>query len=313
MTAPVMDMPRPERRTLASRLSRFWRRPWHDKLFVLCDRIRMSFPGFPVPLRLPFGSWWVIRRGAIDGDIQAGKFETAELEFTQHFLQPGMTVLDIGANCGLYTLLAAQCIGTSGRVFAFEPSPRERKRLRTHLWLNCCTNARIVPFALGSHTTLADLYVVQGAQTGCNSLRPPQVAEPVMPTRVEIRTLDDFLEREKLPGVDFIKMDVEGGELEVLKGAAKLFQGPRLPVLLLEVSDLRTAAWNYKAREILHFLQERSYAFFSISAGGSLVPSSYSEDYLDTNLVALPQRARQAIVERLRRSSQDNVVGEEAH
>jgi FkbM family methyltransferase len=313
MTAPVMDMPRPERRTLASRLSRFWRRPWHEKIFVLCDRIRMSFPGFPVPLRLPFGSWWVIRRGAIDGDIQAGKFETAELQFTQRFLQPGMTVLDIGANCGLYTLLASRCVGARGRVFAFEPSPRERKRLRTHLWLNRCTNARIVPYALGSRASQADLYVVQGAQTGCNSLRPPQVVEPVMRARVEIRALDDFLGTEKLSCVDFIKMDVEGGELEVLRGAAKLFQGPRLPVLLLEVSDLRTAAWNYKAKEILHFLQEHGYVFFSISSGGRLVPPSYSEDYLDTNLVALPQRACQAVVERLQGSSQDNVVGEEAH
>lgn len=289
MTAPVMDMPRPERRTLASRLSRFLRRPWHEKIFVLCDRIRMSFPGFPVPLRLPFGSWWVIRRGAIDGDIQAGKFETAELQFTQRFLQPGMTVLDIGANCGLYTLLASHCVGARGRVFAFEPSPRERKRLRTHLWLNRCTNARIAPYALGSRTSQADLYVVQGAQTGCNSLRPPQIAEPVMPARVEIRALDDFLGAEKLSSVDFIKMDVEGGELEVLRGAAKLFQGPRLPALLLEVSDLRTAAWNYKAKEILHFLQEHGYVFFSISAEGRLVPPSYSEDYLDTNLVALPK------------------------
>ena len=313
MTAPVMDMPRTERRTLASRLSRFWHRPWHEKLFVLCDRIRMSFPGFPAPMRLPFGAWWVIRRSASDGDIQAGTFETAELQFTQRFLQPGMTVLDIGANCGLYTLLAAHCVGSSGRVFAFEPSPRERKRLRTHLWLNRCTNARIVPCALGSHTSQADLYVVQGAQTGCNSLRTPRVAEPVALMRVEIRTLDDFLEREKLPAVDFIKMDVEGGELEVLKGAAKLFQGPRLPVLLLEVSDLRTAAWNYKAKEILDFLQERGYAFFSVSAGGALVPASYSEDYLDTNLVALPQRARQTILERLGGSSQDNVVREEGH
>ncbi len=101
--------------------------------------------------------------------------------------------------------------------------------------------------------------------------------------------------------------------MEVLRGATKLFQAPRLPVLLVEVSDLRTAAWNYKAKEILHFLQERGYVFFSISSGGRLVLPSYSEDYLDTNLVALPKRACQAIVERLQGSLQDNMVGEEAH
>ena len=312
MTAPVMDMPRAERRTLASRLRCFWNRPWAEKLFVLCSRIKMSFPGFPVPLRLPFGAWWVIRHGAIDGDLLAGKFEAAELEFTQQFLQPGMTVLDIGANCGLYTLLAVRCVGARGRVFAFEPSPRERKRLREHLWLNHCTNARIVPYALGSQTAQADLYVVMGVQTGCNSLRPPHVDEPVSPRRVEIRTLDDFLLAEKVPAVDFIKMDVEGGELEVLKGATKLLQGPRLPVLLLEVSDLRTAAWNYSAKEILFFLQERGYAFFSLSAGGRLVPASYSENYVDANLVALPQSARHGILEKLRPTSQDDGVREGA-
>lgn len=313
MTTPVMDARQAQRRTLAARFRRFWNRPWHEKLFVVCDRIKMSFPGFPVPLRLPFGAWWVIRRGAIDANLADGTFETSELEFAQRYLQPGMTVLDIGANSGLYTLLAARCVGSEGRVIAFEPSPRERSRLRTHIWLNRCTNVQIVPYALGSRTSQADLFVVQGAQTGCNSLRPPQVAEPVARTRVDVRTLDDFLERANLGAVDFIKMDVEGGELEVLKGAAKLLQGARLPVLLLEVSDLRTAAWNYKAKEIVDFLQERGYAFFSISAGGTPVTASYSEDYVDTNLVALPQRVRQAILERQGGSLQDNVGGEEGH
>lgn len=307
-----MDMPQTEGRTLGSRLRRFWRRPWPEKVFIVCDRIKLSFPGFPAPLRLPFGAWWLIRRGALDSELLAGTFETAELRFTERFLQPGMTVLDIGANHGLYTLLAAKCIGAKGRVFAFEPSPRERKRLRTHLWLNRCTNARIVPCALGSRASEADLYVVHGSQMGCNSLRPPQVNEPVAATRVRVRTLDDFLERENLPHVDFIKMDVEGGEWEVLKGAAKLFQSPRPPVLLVEVSDLRTAAWDYKAKEILLFLQERGYALFSVSAGGGLVPASYSEDYVDANLVALPQGTRQAILERLRVASPDDAVREGA-
>jgi FkbM family methyltransferase len=310
VTLPVMKIPQAERRTLSSRLGRFWRRPWHEKLFVLCDRVRMSFPGFPVPLRLPFGAWWVMRRGAIDHNLADGTFETAELEFTQRYIQPGMTVLDIGANCGLYTLLASTCVGPSGSVFAFEPSPRERKRLREHLWLNRCTNARIEPYALGSHTSQADLYVVQGAQTGCNSLKPPQVNEPVSPTRVEVRTLDDFLEREGLTGVHFIKIDVEGGEMEVLKGATNLLQNPSLPALLVEVSDLRTAAWNYKAKEILSFLREYGYTFFSASTSGSLVPASYSEDYIDTNLVALPQTTCQSILERLRGASHDSRVQE---
>jgi len=312
MTPRILNIKEVERRTFASRLGRFWRRPWHDKLFVICDRIRMSFPGFPVPLRLPFGAWWVMRRGTIDHNLADGTFETAELEFTLRFIQQGMTVLDIGANCGLYTLLASARVGPSGRVFAFEPSPRERRRLRAHLWLNHCTNARIEPYALGSQTSQADLYVVQGAQTGCNSLRPPQVSEPVSATRVEVRTLDDFVKRNGLTRVHFIKIDVEGSEMEVLKGATNFFQNPPLPVLLVEVSDLRTAAWNYKANEILTFLRERGYTFFSISASGSLVPASCSDDYIDANLVALAEATCQGILQRLDGASRDDGVREVA-
>ena len=105
-------------------------------------------------------------------------FEPTERSFVEHLLRPGMTVLDIGAHHGFYTLLASKCVGPTGSVIAFEPSPRERKALRLNVRLNRCKNVSIQGLALGDEETQADLFLVEGRQTGCNSLRPPEIASP---------------------------------------------------------------------------------------------------------------------------------------
>jgi hypothetical protein len=66
MTAPVMDLRQTERRALLLRLRRFWNRPWSEKVFVFCTRMRMSFPGFPCRCAYPSAQWWLIRRAVLD-------------------------------------------------------------------------------------------------------------------------------------------------------------------------------------------------------------------------------------------------------
>jgi FkbM family methyltransferase len=77
----------------------------------------------------------------------------------------GMTVLDVGAHNGFYTLLASKKVGPSGRVIAFEPSPRERQRLLSNLWINRCSNVIVEPVALAEEDSVATLFVVSGAET----------------------------------------------------------------------------------------------------------------------------------------------------
>jgi FkbM family methyltransferase len=209
----------------------------------------------------------------------------------ERFLQPGMTVLDIGAHHGLYTLLASKRVGGKGRVFAFEPSPRERRALNLHALLNFCRNVTVESVALGNQEATADLFVVQGGQTGCNSLRPPIVISGTSPVRVRVTRLDSWLATHNVERVDFIKLDVEGGELEALKGAAELLKRRPRPVILAEVQDIRTAPWGYRAKEILTRLREADFTWFRLLEGGLLETLDLSGESFDGNFVACPRES----------------------
>src|SRR5882762_2410374 len=281
--------------TLGERLRRFARQPRKAKYFAMAARTRRIFPNMPIVLRLPFGAWWLAQKSALDHELMNGEFEDAEKRFVQKLLRPGMTVLDVGAHHGLYTLLAAKLVGWRGKVIAFEPSPRERCRLLRHLRVNACWNVGVEACALGTEPGEQDLFVVEGWQDWCNSLRPPELKEPPQTVRVDVERLDDVLWRLKVDVVDFIKLDVEGAELSVLEGAGKLLQGPSRPVILTEVQDIRTRAWGYRAREIVDLLLGKNYCWYSLRADGSLQPAATNLDYYDANLVALPTERAESI------------------
>jgi FkbM family methyltransferase len=291
--------PQAVRPTLAHRLRRFARQPRKAKYFALAARVRRIFPNMPIALRLPFGAWWLAQKSALDHELMHGVFEDAEKRFVQKFLQPGMTALDVGAHHGLYTLLAAKRVGWRGKVIAFEPSKRERMKLIRHLRLNVCWNVAVEACALGAEPGETTLFVVEGCQDWCNSLRPPAVEGGTHPIRVGVERLDDVLWRLKLDVVDFIKLDVEGAELSVLEGASELLQGASRPVILTEVQDIRTRPWGYRAREIVEFLARRNYCWFSIRADGSLQPVATLLDSYDANLVALPAECADRICKML--------------
>jgi len=281
----------------SSRIFRFLQRPFYEQVRSLRLRVAAVLQIWPV--RLPFGALWIPRRDNLGEPWIVGNFEAAEISFVRRFLQPGMTVLDLGAHHGLYTLLCSLRVGGEGKVFAFEPSPRERRALRLHIKLNRCKNVVVQKCALGNENGLRDLFVVKGSQTGCNSLRPPIVLTDTVPVRVEITRLDDWVAEQEIGSIDFIKMDVEGGELETLKGAAELFTRRPRPVLLAEVQDLRTRPWGYAAREILEYLAKVRYTWFKFSESGSIEPLNLSGDEFDGNFVGCPEERLEELRDRI--------------
>jgi FkbM family methyltransferase len=281
--------PATSRPGVARRIGRFLASPMKKKYVTVALRARRVFPRMPIPLRLPFGAWWLAEKGALDHELMYNGFEEAETRFVERLLRPGMTVLDIGAHHGLYSLLAAKRVGRHGRVIAFEPSPRERRRFSKHMRLNRRRNVEVESCAVGNKPGEAELFLVDGFRDWGNSLRPPAVPEPTRKVNVQVRRLDDVLAERGIEHVDFLKLDAEGGELAVLQGARRLLQTAPRPAILAEVEDIRTQPWGYQAREIMQLLARWNYRWFGLSEAGTLYPVSPDGDSYDANFVALPE------------------------
>lgn len=289
----------------------FLDKTWPQRLKTLQFHVRRNLakiPSIPVPVRLKVSGsheisfWWsqVVpyfdsRRGFFDYWGQ----DTGDLRFLWNVLEPGMVFLDIGAYHGIYSVVAGMKLkGSAGRVFAFEPSPREFSRLATHLRWNHLAGARAESLALGSATSRGAFFQVQSGDTTRNGLRPPASSDAVAEIPVDTIRLDDFISREKIERVDVIKLDVEGGEVEVIRGAQKVFSDFR-PLLICEVLDATTHAWGYDAIEIIEEVARFDYDWFDLQDDGSLQPHLRRQAYPEVkNYVAVPRERREQILER---------------
>lgn len=262
-------------------------------LLRVLSRVRRAwkrhFPRLVLPLWVSPGLLWLARNDALGDQLFIRTFERDERAFVSKFLLPGMAVVDVGANAGLYTVIAAKRVGPSGCVIAFEPSPRELRQLRTHLRLNRCANVAIEEVALGEAGGRGDLLIVEGHETGCNSFHlAGGDAAGTRPLSVAIRTLDDYYRQGRFSRVDFIKMDIEGAELSALRGATDVFRDLQ-PVLLCEIVEERTAPWRYRGREIVDLVRSWGYEWFGFADGGRLEPIPATQEKFSANFVAFPR------------------------
>lgn len=113
-----------------------------------------------------------------------------------------------------------------------------------------------------------DLFVVENEETGCNSLRPPP-GQAVRRERVPMYRLDSYVVRHDIARVDFVKVDVEGGERDALLGAEAVFRRDR-PTLLCEIEEIRIRPWGYDPREIVNLVAAWGYQWFQLERDGSL-------------------------------------------
>lgn len=141
--------------------------------------------------------------------------------------------------------------------------------------------------ALGETDAVAELFLVQGGETGCNSLRKPNVMDTTTVVRVRATWLDKIWEQQGISRVDFVKLDVEGGECGVFKGSMGLLHRAVRPVMLIEVYDIRTEPWGYKAREIITFVHGLGLGWFQPLEDGGSEPIDVRRESYDGNFVVM--------------------------
>ncbi len=175
-------------------------------------------------------------------------------------LSPGSIFFDIGANVGWFTLLASKIVGPSGQVYSFEPSPDVYARLSENV--RDLTNVQTFQYGIGNRDGELE-FASQGASTSASFVEAITEMNkdflpdtPIRKVRVEIRKIDSLLSQIKRP--DLVKIDVEGFELEVLKGAANLLsQGP---VLIVEIHPPQLKLSDGSETAIFHLLESFGYS-----------------------------------------------------
>jgi FkbM family methyltransferase len=179
------------------------------------------------------------------------------------FIRPGMTVVDIGANQGLYALLFGHLVGPKGRVFAFEPAPELFDSLEGNCRRNKAHNVHVHNLALGSESGTLMLCRSR-VNAGDNRLAKSKRMDWFKEVPVRVTTLDQILGPTR---VDLVKIDVQGWELEVLKGMDQLLRtNPGLRIYF--------EFWQYGLRqagcdplEVFDYLQARSFRIHERAAG----------------------------------------------
>lgn len=216
----------------------------------------------------------------------SGIIDPNEFYLLDRFLQEGMTVLDVGANEGFYTVFAAKRVGQTGRVIAFEPSDRELQRLIRNVDLNHFSNVTLEEIGLANCDEHAMLRVCEYGHEGQNTLGGFAYDVAQAETRViRLRSLDAYLEDHPADRVDLIKVDVEGAEERVFRGARQTLERFR-PLVLFEMNEQSLQLQGSCCRSVADVLQSAGYCLFSFASATGALTRALVGVYSD-NVVAI--------------------------
>lgn len=201
------------------------------------------------------------------------EFEPELSTVVRKLVGDGETIVDVGANFGWYATLFAQQAGPCGKVIAFEPVPSTLARLRENLELNRLSDrVTTVQSAVGSACGEATIYVFDKLSHSCASLSRLGESE-YRATPTPVVTLDSYIDAQRLERVDFLKCDVEGSELSVLQGAARLLSRPDAPIVLIELNSNTSRSFGYEKQDVWRALKSAGYdEFYHVASSKKLVP-----------------------------------------
>ncbi len=199
------------------------------------------------------------------------RYEPETTALVRNYIKPGMIVVDVGAHIGYYTRIFARCVGAQGKVFAFEPATENFPVLKQ--------NAKSYPQVTLEQQAVSDTngtitFYEMPNSTALHSIIAKDLDEK--PVSVPATTLDAYIANHKIPHVDFIKIDIEGGEPHALRGATHLLQQPHLMMILEFIPD-NFSRNNVDPLTFLKDFSQRGFTVSTISKKGVLHPINLNQ------------------------------------
>lgn len=227
-----------------------------------------------------------------------GYYNLRLVSLLDHLLERGMTVIDVGANIGEISLVCANRVGSAGHVVALEPIAGIADELRLNVRRNGLQGiVQVHQQGLAGEAGRQAIYAscgqhdVNEVHQGLGSLHGTEGVDQRI-GMVDITTLDELVRRIGLSRLDFLKVDIEGGELPCLQGGIETLRR-FLPIIAVEVQERSSLAAGYHSREILELLSPLGYRFYRLEARRRLVRIGVQDlrDYQDVICIAGPVRA----------------------
>lgn len=215
--------------------------------------------------------------------FETGTYERGTLQIIDKCLKKGDIFLDIGSNIGLMSLFASKKVKNEGTIFSFEPLPGTFRMLEENIKLNKAQNISAYKFAIGNKTATEKIYT-SDLNRGSASLIKPDISDNQNSFTTKTISLDDFVVNSGIDIVKMIKIDVEGWELNVLKGASATLKKDPSPILCIEYSSLH-ALKDGNLIDIYYFIKNlKKYRIFKLKNG----KETYSQLTEITNECELP-------------------------
>ena len=189
----------------------------------------------------------------------AGYIEYRETRFVQRALRAGDCFVDVGANIGWFTLLAASLVGPTGRVVSFEPASVIREQLAKNVSLNSLPQVTIEPFGLSDVNGFAELVAGPPGNRGHTSFLPDHDALGRDRETVPIIRFNEYCKDHALDHVRLMKVDVEGYEQLVLRGMGDMLRPELVESLLIEIDDQRLRRLGSSSFDVLSYIASRGY------------------------------------------------------
>lgn len=220
-----------------------------------------------------------------------GEYERAVTRTISLVVESGDVCLDAGANFGWYTTLLHQLSGPRGAVHAFEPVPKVFAGLGKNVGLlHDASNVHINNVALGDVPGTVEMHIFAGLPNGHTSLSAMGRTDYSI-VETQMVTLDSYLEEQRPGDIDFVKVDIEGAELMLLKGATKLFEQKVPPIFMIEMALGTTKGFGYLPNDLVVFLRDRAdYDFYAVNdVNLTLKPiTGFAPADIGANVLCLP-------------------------
>jgi FkbM family methyltransferase len=220
-----------------------------------------------------------------------GEYEPVITNTIRTIIKPTDICLDIGANIGWYTTLLQKNLGKHGEIHSFEPVPPTFKVLEKNVKLNdsdCVVNLNNC--ALGESEKEVRLNLFENLPDGHASISDYGRTD-IISFDSQMTTIDTYLSNNKVGEVTFIKADIEGSELSMLKGASKLFSQKRPPIFEIEMALDTTQSFNYTPNDLIDFINTQvPYDFYAIDEDSGTLRKieGFAPDHRGANVLCVP-------------------------